>query len=82
MISIQCNGGFTLNKNIFSGIRIIVGLLFTMLAMTMSTAALADSPNCNGGPNGSQNIVVHLQEKHRRPPSGHYICTSGQSYGR
>lgn len=51
-----------MNKNIFSGIRIIVGLLFTMLAMTMSTAALADSPNCNGGPNGSQNIVVHLKK--------------------
>jgi hypothetical protein len=30
--------------------------------MTRSTAALADSPNCNGGSNGSQSIVVHLKK--------------------
>ena len=30
--------------------------------MATSTAARADSPNCIGGPNGSQNIVVHLKK--------------------
>ena len=51
----------TLKKNIFSGLSTLFGLLFAVLAMTSSAAALADSPNCNGGPNGGQHIVVHLK---------------------
>ena len=51
-----------MRKNIFSGLSTIVGSLFVVLAMTSSTVALADTPNCNGDPNGSQNIVVHLKK--------------------
>ena len=50
-----------LKKNIFSGLSSLFGLLFAALAMTSSTTVLADSPNCNGGPNGGQHIVVHLK---------------------
>ena len=59
--STQRYGGITLKKNTFSGLSTLFGLLFAVLAMTSSTAVLADSPNCNGGPNGSQHIVVHLK---------------------
>ena len=51
-----------MKKNMFTGIGIIFGLMVTVATMTMSTTALADSPNCNGGSNGSQNIVVHLKK--------------------
>ena len=50
-----------LKKNTFSGLSSLFGLLFAALAMTSSTTVLADSPNCNGGPNGGQHIVVHLK---------------------
>ena len=50
-----------MKKTMFSGLSTLFGLLFAVLAMTSSTVALAGSPNCNGGPNGSQNIVVHLK---------------------
>jgi sulfur relay (sulfurtransferase) complex TusBCD TusD component (DsrE family) len=59
--STQRYGGITLKKTMFSGLSTFFGLLFAVLAMTSSTVALAGSPNCNGGPNGSQNIVVHLK---------------------
>lgn len=40
----------------------LAGFLIAVLAMASSPAALADTPNCNGGPNGSQDIVVHLKK--------------------
>lgn len=51
-----------MKKNILPGFSILSGLLFAVFAMVSTTAALADSPNCNGGPNGSQDIVVHLKK--------------------
>lgn len=47
---------------IISAFNILFSLMFTVFAMTVSSPVLADSPNCNGGPNGSQNIVVHLKK--------------------
>jgi predicted peroxiredoxin len=51
-----------LKINIISAFNTLLGAIVVVLSIATSTAALADSPNCNGGPNGSQNIVVHLKK--------------------
>ena len=48
--------------NIISAFNTLLGAIVVVLSIATSTAALADSPNCNGGPNGSQSIVVHLKK--------------------
>jgi predicted peroxiredoxin len=51
-----------LKQNVFSRFSTFLGLLIAISAATGGTAAWANTPNCNGGPNGSQNIVVHLKK--------------------
>lgn len=57
----QHEGGITVKVN-FPVPGALLGLLVALFAMVSSTTAVADTPNCNGNPNGSQNIVVHLKK--------------------
>lgn len=51
-----------MRKNRLTVSTILSSLLFAVFALSSSAAVLADSPNCNGGPNGNQDIVVHLKK--------------------